>query len=430
MFVLVLVGLVGAMGVVNADSPDYDVLYVEVNDYPVNLADNRVLDIERGENLDLTVVIEAANSINGGSLDDVRIKAEIEGYEYGDIEDRTSIFEVEEGLTYYKRLSLAIPEDIDASETYTLRVEVSDKDNEEVWEFTLHVDEQRHKLNIYDIIVRPGTSVESGRPLFVDVRVENLGSKKENDIKVTAAIPELGVSDSRYIDELVPVEGCSAFDCDDNEETSESSGDLFLRVPQSAKTGAYELVVEVSYDRGHEIIRAVTLVNIDGVASGNAGELNAIVSIDTTTRQIVQGEEVGYRIMVANLGNEQQVLTATVNGVESWATTRVTPGFLTLAPGQTGELLVYLKANDNIDAGQRAFTVSITSGNSVGVKTLNLNADVVAGKNSFDVAKDVLIGVFIVLIVILIILAIVLVVKKLSTGNEPLEPASEGQSYY
>jgi uncharacterized membrane protein len=429
MFVLVLVSIVGIAGVAHADSPDYDVLYVEANDLPISLADGNILDIERGETLDLTVVIEAAASINGGSVDDVSIKAEIEGYEYGDIEDRTSIFEVEEGLTYYKRLKLVIPEDIDASETYTLRIEVSDDDNKETWEFTLHIDEERHKLNIYDVILRPGSSVEAGRPLFVDVRVENLGAKKEENIKVTAAIPELGVKDSRYIDELVPVEGCEAFDCDDNEETSESSGDLFVRIPEGAKSGTYDLEIVVEYNRGHSVIVEKALINVEGVETvKEVGE--AIVSVDTTSREIVQGEEVGYRLMVANLGNEPQILSASVDGVQTWADSRVAPGFLTLQPGQTGEMFVYVKAREEATAGQKAFTVTLTSADG-GVKVINLNADVAENETGFETAKNVLIGIFIVLVIILVILAIILAVKRIGGGREEaLEPTSEGQSYY
>ncbi len=427
MFLLVLVGLVG---LVSAESPDYDVLYVEANDLPISFANGNVLNVERGEALDILVVIEAADSISGGSVDDVRIEAEIEGYEFGNIKDKTDIFEVEEGLTYYKRLSLIIPEDIDASETYTLRLEVIDKNNEEVWEFSLFINEPRHKLRIYDVIVRPGTTVEAGRPLFVDVRVENLGSKKEENIKVSAAIPELGVKDSRYIDELVPVELCDQFDCDDNEETSESSGDLFVRIPENAKSGTYELEIKVEYNRGHSVLVEKALINVEGVEAAAKDVSEAIISVDTTSREIVQGEEVGYRLMIANLGDKQQILSASVNGVESWADSRVAPGFLTLQPGQTGEMFVYVKARQGATSGQKVFTVTLTSADG-GVKVVNLNANVAESGTGFETAKNVLIGVFIVLVIILVILAIILAVKKIGGGEEkPLEPTSESQSYY
>ncbi len=59
--------------------------------------------------------------------------------------------------------------------------------------YILRIKETRHLLAIRDIIVRPGTSVDSGRPLFVIVRVENMGANKEEDIRVNVAIPDLGI---------------------------------------------------------------------------------------------------------------------------------------------------------------------------------------------------------------------------------------------
>src|SRR5574341_761734 len=118
------------------------------------------------------------------SVDDVRVKAEIDGYEYGDIEDRTSLFDIDAGNVYRKTLNLVIPNDIDASETYTLRVEVSDSDNQEEFNVSLNIDEQRHNLGIFDVLVNP-SRVAAGRPLFLNVRIENLGEMKEENVKVT-----------------------------------------------------------------------------------------------------------------------------------------------------------------------------------------------------------------------------------------------------
>ena len=38
-------------------------------------------------------------------------------------------------------------------------------------------------LNIYDVLMSPSKVVEAGEPLFVSVRIENLGDELEEDIK-------------------------------------------------------------------------------------------------------------------------------------------------------------------------------------------------------------------------------------------------------
>jgi len=183
---------------VNAVSPDYDITRVEVNDEELT---GRTLDVERGETFVVETTVLGINNV-----DDVSVSAEIQGYEYGDIRKRSNLFSVEAGLTYKKVLTLTIPEDIDASQIYTLRVEVEDDRNSEVFEVSLNIDEPRHNLAFNPlnggILVNPSV-VTAGRPVFVTARIENLGEKKQDDILVRASIPKLGVSTEAFLDELV-----------------------------------------------------------------------------------------------------------------------------------------------------------------------------------------------------------------------------------
>ena len=381
---------------------DFDISKVEVDDITVTENGDAVY-VEAGSDIDVEVFIDG-----NGSSDDVRVRAWIGGYEYDLIEDKTQLFEVEPNVDYRKTLRLQIPKDIDASDDYTLNVEIFDDDNSVEREFTLRLQEKRHFLDIQDVILRP-SSIEAGRVLFATIRVENLGDRKEEDIQINVAIPELGVSARDYIDELVSVENTD----DDDEETSASSNEIFLRIPEDAKTGDYELVVDVIYNRGHDVVRAQTLVHVDGVSG--VDDENTIVNVDAQSKNVNAGDQIGYRIMIANMGEEVQRYSLEVSGEGLWATSRVDPLFVTVKPGETADLNVILDVKDNAPEGRNSFVVKVNSGEQL-VKEISLTADV-NGSGLSEGTRRALTIVFGVLVVLLVILGLVVAFNKMK-GDE------------
>lgn len=413
---LMLLSLVVSSAAVFAASADYDITNVKVNNVDLSGA---TLNVERGEVLNLEVLINGINPV-----DDVRVKAEIDGYEYGDIEDRTSLFDIDAGNVYRKTLNLVIPNDIDASETYTLRVEVSDDDNQEEFNVSLNIDEQRHNLGIFDVLVNP-SRVASGRPLFVNVRVENLGELKEENVKVTASIADLGVSTSGYIDELITEAQEDAGTSDDDEENSQSV-DLTLRIPEDAESGNYNVKIDVEFNRGNDVISTTETVSIEG---SEVEEDAAIVSIDATSKDV--RTEASYKLMIANIGDERAVYTIEVDGEDLWANSRVEPAFVTVDADSTAEVKVYLSAKDDA-SGSHSFVVRVSEGKDL-VKELNLNANVIQS-SVWGGFRQVLTVIFVVLVVLLVVLGIVIAFKKMSSDGfdeETTEPTiTEGQTYY
>src|SRR3989344_2626781 len=247
--------LVLSLVTVNAVSPDYDISAVKVNGRDVAEADTNFITVERGETLDLEIWVQG----NGVVRNDVRVKAWVGGYEFGDVSEKTSLFKVEPNGLYKKRLIVDIPDDIDAdnngnSEKYALHVEAFDKDNAESKNFNLKFDEKSHDLRVRDVIFRPGNVVNANDMLFTTVRVENMGDNKEEDVQVKLTIPELGFVARDYINELVPHED------DSNDAESSSDVDLFGRIPRNAKAGQYEVVVDLIYNRGHEVVSETFLL--------------------------------------------------------------------------------------------------------------------------------------------------------------------------
>ncbi|MBS3143833.1 hypothetical protein J4446_03095 [Candidatus Woesearchaeota archaeon] len=387
---------------------------VDVDIDGTDMSDVNTLYVERGETLNIRVEVQTSSLIKDVdyTVDDVRVKADIAGYEYDDIEDTTEMFDMEGGVRYVKNLKLSIPEDIDASENYKLRVRVYSQDYEIDISYELRVKSQRHLLNIQDVIFTPGLVLNTNQPLFTTVRVENMGDNKEEDVRVEVSVPELGRSGITYIDELVSVEN-------DDEETSASSDTIYMDL-RGAKSGIYELFVKVEYNRGHdEVTKSYQLV-IDGatVASGFIVE-SAEKSISSES-----GQGIVYKIDIANMGSDAKSFTAEVSGL-NWGNYRVDPTPVVVQAGSNGEMFIYVSPNEDV-IGQNTFTVNVKEGSNV-VKTINFEANISKEKSEWsNVLTGLEIG-FVVLLIILVILGIILAVTRMNK-KEDEEPL--GESYY
>src|SRR3989344_93602 len=421
---VLLLGLLSLGNVSAGISQDYTIDRVEVDNRDISESDVNFITVERGDSLDVEVWVRGLSV--GAVRDDIRVKAWIGGYEYGDIAEQTKIFKVEPSGLYKKTLSVSLPDDIDAdnkgrSERYSLHVEVFDGVNEARKNYALMVEEKRHDLRIQDIIFRPGTVVNSGDMLFTTVRVENMGDKKEEDIQVKVSIPELGFLARDYIDELVP---------DDNDNEEEKSGDveLFGRIPKDAAPGDYEVKVELIFNRGHDIVSEDFTIRVDGEGAGVPGE--SLISVDATRKDAKVGEAVSYKLMVANFGKEAVRYSAEVLGVGTWGSASVDPGFVSVNAGDTGELFVKVTPSA---VGEQSLTVKVKADGKV-VKEVNLQANVV--KTSGDLRKGLEIG-FAVLAILLVILGLIIAFTKLrGEGGDEEEPElgegerEAGQTYY
>src|SRR3989344_7753202 len=112
-FSVMLVFIIGVLALANLVSAQgYFISDITINGL---YSSSETIYAERGETIDISVKLNATADVS-----DVRIKAWIGGYEYGDVQVKSNIFDVESGVGYIKTLELEIPDDIDASEDYTL----------------------------------------------------------------------------------------------------------------------------------------------------------------------------------------------------------------------------------------------------------------------------------------------------------------------
>ncbi|MDD5178234.1 MAG: hypothetical protein PHT54_03060 [Candidatus Nanoarchaeia archaeon] len=392
----------------------YEISEVEIDG--IEAASGTVVYAEADKELGVDVFI---NYDSGNTTyDNVKVKAWIGGYEYGDVEETTDPFVVEPGVSYKKTVSLYLPDDMEGNEDYTLHVKVYDEVNSKEYMYTLslRVQSRRHSLKIQDVIVRPSTSFEAGMPLFVTVRVENLGQKKEEDIKVTATIPELGVSARDYIDELTANEDADISEDNEDEEDSASSDELYLKLPDNAAAGVYTLNVDVDYNRGNDRITTTKTITVVKPEEAVVEE-KPLVNFDSTSKSAAKGEEVTYKVTIANMDKESGVYSVEVEGTDLFANSRVDPAFV-LVPGEgTASANLFLMAKDSATSGMHSFTVKVLkAGELIKEETLTLE---VSGETSEPTSTQtyLVIG-FIILVVILIILGVAVLVGR----NKPEEP--------
>lgn len=327
---------------VSADSSNYRIDSVYVNG--IEVTDSNRMQVELGSTVQVQVYLEGT-----GESEDVRVSAWIGGYEYDSIDTSSEVFEVEDGVSYKKVLSIDIPEDLDVSEhEYILHVEVYDSSERETEEYTLYIEQERHDIVIEDILLS-ATSVAPGDYLGVKVRLENQGAKDEEDLKITVSIPELGISSRVYMDELVSGE-------------QESATSAYLVIPSDA-SGDYEVLVSVEYNNGYSEVSESAYIAVEGEMIYDE---NTFVSISSMS-DLVAGEESSYKVQVTNLADEAKTFSLTVEGldasyIESIRVPAQSSGefIFTLYPEEAGTAYVFVEVgSDEGLVTQELYTVTI-----------------------------------------------------------------------
>lgn len=420
---LLLVALVGV-----ASALPVRIDKVEINDVELSeTTQNSIRALDKGKTLDVRVVIA---STSNDTLEDVQIEASIRGDDHdGLIDDITRPFDVRPGRTYVETLELTLPIRMDRGE-YRLRVRVEDKNGEtKQVDYFLEIEGKTHNVVVRDIVTSPSGTVEAGRALLASVRVKNYGTKREDDLKVTVRIPELGVVASDFIDRL---------DAEDGNRDSTTSEELFLRIPEDAKSGDYTVIAEVEFDDGDSVSSASTSINVIGAPRMTEEQLppqtggQTILSIGPESQDVAAGSSAIYPLTITNTGDKSMSYIVSVDGVD-FGTASVTPTNVAVVDG--GEsMTLFIRVTPNDDAtGQQAFTVSIKSGGKV-LKQVPLMANVKASNegamtDASRIKRAFEIG-LVVLVVLLVVLGLIIGFNKLR-GPENGKGGDEGsQTYY
>src|SRR3989338_642262 len=394
--------------------------FVKVNgDEVTESATNFVLDVDGGDDLDVKVRLSSSSN---ATLEDVQIEAVLRGIDSGDsVDDITDTFDMKTSISYTKTLTLPLIQKID-QDKYKLRIRISDRDSNTTEKtYELDIGTQRHDVEVKDVVLSPDKEVKAGRALLATVRLRNRGEKAEDGVKVVVSVPKLGVSAADFIDELEK-EG----DNDDQATTEE----MFLRIPEDAETGEYEVIVDAYFDDGDKKNTYRTSIFVEGEDEGAApakAEDKTIITVAADKQSAAKGSEAAYPIALTNAGAASKTYTIKADGGASLGL-RVSQNLLLLEHGESEVFTVYASPKADAAAGDQMFTVAISSGDKV-LKQLPLSINVQESKASgaSKLKNGVQVG-FVVLVILLVIIGLIIGFSKLR-GDEA-EEGKEGKEYY
>lgn len=272
-FVVAILAAFMAVSFVSAGTLGASINEVSVND--ASSLDSPVLSVSPGESVPIVVRFEA-----NANLEDLKLKVWIDGYK-SEISASTARFNVVNGSTYIKRLSLAMPsvEDLkdNLNQALTLHVRIADTNDETEQVYALSVEKDTYS---YDVLnVEAPTSASAGEIIALDVVLKNVGTEELADSFVTASIPELGVARKVYFGDLQAQDN----EADNLENARERM--IYLTIPSDAKSGSYVLQVTPSnYDTSATVKRTLS---INGLAVSNTTTIDAIGSKDKMPTSIL-----------------------------------------------------------------------------------------------------------------------------------------------
>ncbi|NPE26462.1 hypothetical protein HNV12_00470 [Methanococcoides sp. SA1] len=325
------------------------------------------------------VTFEATDNVS-----DVRVEVSMDGFR-DDVEAETSRFDIVDGNTYTKLLSLRLPSDADAlNEEYTLKVEITHDGSNAYEEYTVSMQRESYTFEVKSVDY--SSRVNSGEVFPVSVVVKNTGFNRMDDTYVVVSIPALGVSTRGYVGDLVPTECCDD-DCEDEEDSLYRT--VYLQIPSNAASGVYDLEVEVYNDDAEfttkELISVGDSVSTMVLASVKSQDLNA-------------GETVTYDMIIVNSADDVKVFN--MNSVSGDVLSVSVPSVITVGPDSSETVSVAVTAASDAEIGTYTFSVDVDGEQTV------FGANVVGGSVSASVVAltVILVIVFVVLLAVLVVL--------------------------
>jgi len=222
---------------------------VKINDITVTPTSVNALNLKRGEIFDLQVVFNSPQD-----LANVELEASIAGYEFNSNKDeqltaRASIEDLSANVDYTKNFKLQLPEDLE-SDSYLLTLRLMDRNDDTLTQaYKLQISSQRKDMQIKDVSFQPNTQAQAGTAVFAKIRLENKGQLDEKDVKVELQFPELGLSDSAWIDMI-------------RKDTQKDSEELYVKLPRCAEPGVYQANVAVTYNKGRSTVTSTGAYHI------------------------------------------------------------------------------------------------------------------------------------------------------------------------
>ena len=341
--------------------------------------------------------------------EDVRVKAWISGdREFSVSTDR---FDVLEGRTYSRLVSVQVPFDLDENkeEDLQLVVVVESRSNgiADAKNIDLTVERESYIVEILDVELN--SEAKAGEILALDIVVKNRGRQFSEDTFVKASIPALGISDRAYFGDLAPVDQGG----DVVEKEDAVGGRLYLRLPESVPAGVYNVEIEAVNE---DAVAVVT----KKVAIAGAGADSKVIS-PVHSRSSAVGTDAEYSITIVNGGNKVKVYEL-IMGSSSGLNVEVSEPVVAVPAGTSKTVKIMASAEK---AGKYDFAVNVHSeGELVKEEKFTLDTEGSSARATAGNATVLLTVILAIVFVVLLVVLIVLLTRK------PEKSEELGESYY
>jgi uncharacterized membrane protein len=378
-----LVGAVFAADVVDGEA------VVQLDGISINHVHNGTLELATfsGETIPIKVLFTASTE-----AEDVRVKVEISS---GNEEYSNSYFigNVINDSKVYRTgvMSLKIPSRLeDLSEDTWVRVSIT-ADGLETYFREYKVGIQRNSYELRILSLDYDLDASAGSTIPVMVVIKNTGFQNNDDVYLTVAVPELGISSRAYLEDLVAVEDCSD-GCDRRDSVSKI---LNLRIPSDAEEGIYDLTVTV--------YNADTRTVEKGVLKVSAPSASSNLVATSKEQDLKAGETKDYDLVIVN--SEDSIKVYTISVVSSSSLEVSVPSVVTVAPQSAYTVPITVKAKNDAETGSYTFNVVVDG------KQTSFVANVV--KSNVSSIGIVVLTIFLAIVfVALLVLLIVLLFKR------------------
>jgi hypothetical protein len=346
-----------------------------------------------GDVVPVRVVFDA-----GEDMTDVKVKVYMEGHR-DDVSAYTSRFDIEDGVTYTKLLSLRLPSDSKVlSEDYTLYVEIVSKNDRSEVDYSVRM--QRESYTFEVLSVDYSSRVSAGDVIPVSVVMKNNGYNRMDDVYVVVSIPALGVSSRGYVGDLIPIESGD----EDHEEDSREEI-VYLRIPENVISGVYDLVVEV-YNEDADFV-ATKLISVSDSAS-----ITVLAAVKN--KDLNAGETATYELVVVNSADDIKVFN--IRSVSGDVLSVSVPSVVTVGPDSSEIISINVAAASDADIGTYTFSVDVDG------------EQVVFGANVVGTGVSTSVVALTVILVIIFIVLLAVLIVLLTRKEKPIEEVET--SYY
>ncbi len=411
LFVFLSLLVFSSLGVMAAPIP-VDLEWVEVSGTRLDPTGQSVLREEYRRDDELNVRLRLSTPTE---VEDVVVTAFVSGYEFSTISDSVRLHRMNPGRAYTRDLDIRLPELMEDGE-YKLRILITDKDSESlVQEYDIAVGLDEHMLVISDVVFYESEVARPGEAMYSIVRLANRGDRDYDDVRVSMSIPELGISTTDFVNTIESGE-------------TRTSPELYLRMPQDAKAGTYDVVVEADY---HHVRSTTETFSIDVVETSEPkpAEPKTVVSASTETQTVSVGSNAVYPVTISNLAGQSRTYKLSIEATDEWADFRVSPSNLVLLEGYEAKT-VYVHATPKAGASDtNVFVLNIEDGTDKSQVAFQTDVLPVEDRTGFRRALEI--G-LIVLVVLLVIVGLIVAFTRLASREDEDEDEDDEttQTYY